>query len=114
MQRAQKGRSSVIDRMRPYAPTGVIFLLILYFGIQALTGERGLLSHEERLQLLERRQMELAQLEEERAELELRVRYLRADSLSRDLLEERARVILGFVSPEDYLIPARRAASTSS
>lgn len=100
--------------MRPYAPTGVIFLLILYFGVQALTGERGLLSHGERVELLERRQVELARLEDRRRDMELRVRYLRTDNLSRDLLEERARVVLGFAQPGDYLIPAPRPAATTS
>ena len=100
--------------MRPYAPTGVIFLLILYFGVQALTGERGLLSHGERAEMLERRQVELARLEEQRQDLEIRVRYMRTDNLSRDLLEERARVVLGFARPEDYLIPAPRPAATAS
>jgi len=100
--------------MRPYAPTGVIFLLILYFGVQALTGERGLLSHGERAEMLERRQVELARLEDQRQDLEIRVRYMRTDNLSRDLLEERARVVLGFARPEDYLIPAPRPAATAS
>ena len=100
--------------MRPYAPTGVIFLLILYFGVQALTGERGLLSHGERAEMLERRQVELARLEDQRQDLEIRVRYMRTDNLSRDLLEERARVVLGFARPEDSLIPAPRPAATAS
>ena len=100
--------------MRPYAPTGVIFLLILYFGVQALTGERGLLSHGERAEMLERRQVELARLEDQSQDLEIRVRYMRTDNLSRDLLEERARVVLGFARPEDYLIPAPRPAATAS
>jgi cell division protein FtsB len=104
----------VIDRMRPYAPTGLIFLLILYFGVQALTGERGLLSHGERAEMLERRQIELVQLEDRRQDLELRVRYLRPDNLSRDLLEERARVVLGFAAPGDYLIPLEQSAVTAS
>ena len=99
--------------MRPYAPTGVIFLLILYFGVQALTGERGLLSHGERAEMLQRRQVELAGLEDQRQDLELRVRYLRTDNLSRDLLEERARVILGFATPGDYLIPIEPPATAS-
>ncbi|MFN3536908.1 MAG: FtsB family cell division protein [Brevundimonas sp.] len=103
----------MIDRMRPYAPTGVIFLLILYFGVQALTGERGLLSHGERAEMLERRQVELALLEDQRQDLELRVRYLRTDNLSRDLLEERARIVLGFATPGDYLIPIERPATAS-
>ena len=100
--------------MRPYAPTGLIFLLILYFGVQALTGERGLLSHGERAEMLERRQIELVQLEDRRQDLELRVRYLRPDNLSRDLLEERARVVLGFAAPGDYLIPLEQRAVTAS
>ena len=100
--------------MRPYAPTGLIFLLILYFGVQALTGERGLLSHGERAEMLERRQIELVQLEDRRQDLELRVRYLRPDNLSRDLLEERARVVLGFAAPGDYLIPLEQSAVTAS
>ena len=104
----------MIDRMRPYAPTGLIFLLILYFGVQALTGERGLLSHGERAEMLERRQIELVQLEDRRQDLELRVRYLRPDNLSRDLLEERARVVLGFAAPGDYLIPLEQRAVTAS
>ncbi|MFN4297919.1 MAG: FtsB family cell division protein [Brevundimonas sp.] len=99
--------------MRPYAPTGVIFLLILYFGVQALTGERGLLSHGDRAEMLAQRQVELAQLEAQRNDLELRVRYLRTDNLSRDLLEERARVILGFATPGDYLIPVERPTTAS-
>ena len=37
-------------------------------------------------------------------DLEVRVRYLRTDSLSRDLLEERARAVLGFSDPRDYVI----------
>ena len=100
--------------MRPYAPTGIIFLLILYFGVQALTGERGLLSHGERAEMLERRQAELVQLEHRRQDLELRARYLRTDNLSRDLLEERARVVLGFAAPGDYLIPVERRPVTAS
>ena len=100
--------------MRPYAPTGLIFLLILYFGVQALTGERGLLSHGERAEMLERRQIELVQLEDRRQELELRVRYLRPDNLSRDRLEESARVVLGFAAPGDFLIPLEQRAVTAS
>ena len=97
----------MIDRMRPYAPSAVILFLILYFGVQALTGERGLLSGGHREALLERREVELARLIEHRDDLEVRVRYLRTDSLSRDLLEERARVVLGFADPRDYVVRVR-------
>ena len=36
--------------------------------------------------------------------LETKVRFLRDDNLSADLLEERAHVLLGFTDPRDYVI----------
>ena len=92
------------ETMKPYLPTAGLLLLIVYLAVQALTGERGLLSGAEREAMLERREHELAQLTEQRNDLELRVRYLRAGHLSRDMLEERARVVLGFADPRDYVI----------
>ena len=99
------------ERMKPYLPSCVLLLLVAYLGVQALTGERGLLSGGKRDAMLERREAQLADILEERKDLEVRVRYLRTDSLSRDLLEERARAVLGFADPRDYVIrvanPAR-------
>ena len=92
------------ERMKPYVPSCVLLLLIAYLGVQALTGERGLLGGGEREAMLLRREAQLASLMEQRRDLEIRVRYLRTDSLSRDLLEERARAVLGFADPRDYVI----------
>jgi cell division protein FtsB len=94
----------VPERMKPYLPSCVLLLLIAYLGVQALTGERGLLSGGERDAMLARREAQLADILEQRQDLEVRVRYLRTDSLSRDLLEERARAVLGFADPRDYVI----------
>ncbi len=104
------------ERMKPYFPSALLLLLIVYLGVQALTGERGLLSGGERDAMLLRREAQLATILEQRRDLEIRVRYLRADSLSRDLLEERARAVLGFADPRDYVIrvsaPAADATDT--
>ena len=94
----------MLDKMKPYRLSIVLALLIGYLGVQALTGERGLLSGGERDALLRQREQQLAQLTEQRRDLEVRVRFLRTDSLSRDLLEERARAVLGFSDPRDYVI----------
>ena len=94
----------MLERMKPYALSAFLLLLVGYLGVQALTGERGLLSGGERSALLEARETQLEALAEERQDLEVRVRYLRTDSLSRDLLEERARAVLGFSDPRDYVI----------
>ncbi len=105
------------ERMKPYLPTAFLLFLIVYLGVQALTGQRGLLSGGERTALLQKREVELARLTAQNEELELRVRHLQTNALSRDLLEERARVVLGFSDPRDYVIrvstpvvPARTAA----
>ena len=92
------------ERMKPYSLSAFLFLMVVYLGVQALTGERGLLSGSARDQRLAQREAELATLTEQRADLEVRVRYLRTDSLSRDLLEERARTVLGLSDPRDYII----------
>ena len=87
-----------------YLPTAVLAALVVYFGFQALTGDRGLLTARERKIELTRRQAELTRLHARRMELEARARLLRNDSLSADLLEERARALLGFADPRDYVI----------
>jgi len=94
----------VPERMKPYFPSAILLLLIVYLGVQALTGQRGLLSGHERDAMLVRREAQLSGIMEQRRDLEVRVRYLRTDSLSRDLLEERARAVLGFSDPRDYVI----------
>lgn len=102
------------ERMKPYFPSAMLLLLIAYLGVQALTGERGLLSGGERDAMLLRREAQLASLMEQRRDLEIRVRYLRTDSLSRDLLEERARAVLGFADPRDYVIRVSTPASEAT
>jgi cell division protein FtsB len=100
------------EQMKPYTATALLFLLVAYLGIQALTGERGLLSGAERNARLAQREAQLTTLTEQRADLEVRVRYLRTGSLSRDLLEERARAVLGFSDPRDYVVRTVTATPT--
>ena len=100
----------MIHRLRPYLPTALFALLIFYFGCQALTGDRGLLTRPQRNAELATRIARLKQLQAEEAELDTRARLLSDTSLSRDLLDERAREILGFADPRDYVVRlARRA-----
>ncbi len=104
----------MFERLKPYLPTACLALLVLYLGVQALTGERGLLSGPERHRLLAQREAQLTDLAETRAELETRVRHLRSDRLSRDLLEERARVVLGLVDPRDVIVHVSAPAPSST
>jgi cell division protein FtsB len=94
----------VLARLRPYLPTAALAFLIFYFGFHALTGERGILTTNERDATLAAKTEELTQVRAERQDLEIRARLLRDQSLSADLLEERARSLLGFADPRDYVI----------
>ena len=91
-------------RLRSYLPTAILATLIFYFGFQALSGPRGFLSIRQRSYTLEQKTAELAKLRAERIDLETRARLLRDQSLSADLLEERARSLLGLADPRDYVI----------
>jgi cell division protein FtsB len=94
----------VFARFRSYLPTAALVLLIFYFGFHAFTGERGLLSSTQRDAALAAKSKELADLRTQRQDLEARARLLRDTSLSADLLEERARSLLGFGHPNDYVV----------
>jgi cell division protein FtsB len=94
----------VLARLRPYLPTAVLFLLIVYFALNAFSGDRGLLTSNQRDETLIAKTRELAQVRAQRQDLEMRARLLRDTSLSADLLEERARSLLGFADPRDYVI----------
>ena len=94
----------MFERLRPFIPSALIAVLIAYFGFHALTGERGLLTSGQRDETLTARTAELQQIRAERLDLEARARLLRDSSLSADLLEERARSLLGFADPKDYVI----------
>lgn len=98
----------MFDRLRPYLVTLGLAFATVYFAAQGLTGDKGLLTTDERAETLQVRKVELARLEAERRDLEARVKLLRDDHLSADLLEERARALLGFADPRDFVIRMRR------
>jgi cell division protein FtsB len=98
----------VFAALKPYIPTALLGFLIFYFGVHALTGDRGLLTGQTREETLTVRTRELEKMRAERIELETRVKLLSNRSLSRDLLEERARAMLGFGDPRDYVIRINR------
>ena len=78
-------------------------LLVAYFAYHAVEGDRGILAWQ-RLdcEVAEARAVR-DRLSGEQAAFEKRVSMLRPDGLDPDLLEERARLVLGFV-PSDGLI----------
>lgn len=95
-------------------PTALITLVLTYVCVQYLTGDKGFFSQESRDRDLVVKEQQLAQLKTERADLEARAKYLQIGHLSKDLLEERARVLLGLSEPKAYVIRERIGQNTNS
>jgi cell division protein FtsB len=103
-ERAPVVTSLSISRLRPYLPTALIAIVIAWACVQYLTGDKGFFSQELRKKEIAYKEAQLLKLEAEHQDLEARARYLQSNNLSRDLLEERAHVVLGFSAPNEFVI----------
>ena len=79
-------------------------LFIGYFAANAFTGNHGLRAQQDLEQQLTAMKAELLELKAERAVWEHRVSLLRADRLDPDMLDERARALLGHADPRDLIL----------
>jgi cell division protein FtsB len=75
-----------------------------YFGVNAFTGNHGLRAQIDLDQQMAAMQEELRQVKAERTVWERRVALLRSDRLDPDMLDERARALLGYVAPRDLTL----------
>jgi cell division protein FtsB len=84
-------------------------LFIGYFGVNAFTGNHGLRAQADLDQQLAAMQQELNGLKAERNDWERRVSLLRPERIDPDMLDERARALLGLADPRDLtlIIPPR-------
>ena len=79
-------------------------LFIGYFGINAYTGNRGILAKQDLDQRIADLNSELDAARAERARWERRVALLKADRLDPDMLDERARQLLDYADPRDVTV----------
>jgi len=77
---------------------------LVYFGYHAIHGDRGAIAFGKLEQELRLAEAQLAELRVERQAIENRVRLLQPQQLDADLLEERARLLLGLGHPDDAVI----------
>ncbi len=82
----------------------ICFVLVIYFSYHAIQGERGLLVWVQLMNEIEQSERSHAALVETRQNLERRVAFLRPESLDRDLLLERAHIVLGLVGDDEVVI----------
>jgi cell division protein FtsB len=79
--------------------------MMVYFGYHAVQGDRGLIAWWNLRYELEKTEADLERVTVQKQALENRVALLRPQSLDRDMLEERARLMLGAVHTDDLIIP---------
>jgi cell division protein FtsB len=79
-------------------------LFIGYFAVNAFTGNHGLRAQQNLEQQLGTMQGELTRLKAERILWQRRVALLRSDRLDPDMLDERARALIGYVDPRDLTL----------
>lgn len=91
-------------RARKILPLVLAACVIGYFGYHGLHGERGFLAWRELKRDLAAAQAVEAELAAQRSQLDRRTALLRADNLDPDLLDERARVLLGYGRPDELVI----------
>jgi cell division protein FtsB len=82
--------------------------IIGYFGINAYTGAHGLKAKQDLAQQQADLMRELERLRGERKVWEQRLSLLRADNLDPDLLDERARALLGYADPRELVLILKR------
>jgi cell division protein FtsB len=83
-------------------------LLIGYFGVNAYTGRYGLKAKQEIDQRIGELARERDSLRAVRLQWERRVALLDSRSLDPDMLDERARALLGYVDPRDLTLRIRQ------
>ncbi len=83
-------------------------LLIGYFGVNAYTGNHGLKAKAALDQQFTALSGELAGLKRERAEWQRRVALLKSESIDPDMLDERARAMLGYLDARELTLVNKR------
>ena len=79
-------------------------LFIGYFGVNAFTGAHGLRAQADLDKRLATMNAQLARLKAERTVWQRRVSLLRSNQIDPDMLDERARALLGLVDPRDITL----------
>jgi len=79
-------------------------LLIGYFGVNAYSGNRGLKAKEAIDRQMAELNADLQRLKLEHGQWERRIALLKSDDIDPDMLDERARALLGYADPNDLTL----------
>jgi cell division protein FtsB len=79
----------------------IFFLIMSYFIFHSIYGSRGIIEYFKLQAELDRSHIKLENLRSERLEIENRAKLLRPGSLDKDMLDEKARNVLGLSKPNE-------------
>lgn len=101
MKAAPKKQKNLISQT---LSTLLCFGLFVYFSFHLMHGDMGYFALRGVTQKLAETEARQVTIVAERTALENRVKLLRSSSLDLDMLDERARVVLGFIGPDEVAI----------
>ena len=92
---------SFLNTLGLYVTAG---LLVGYFAVNAYSGNHGLKAKQDLDRQMAALSTELNQLQVERAQWQRRVDLLKPENIDPDMLDERARALLDYVSPDELTL----------
>ncbi len=98
-------KQDISRKARQFVEPLIGALIIAYMAYHAVQGDRGLMAWWSLRYEIEKTALEREQVSAEKRALEQRVSLLRPESLDRDMLEERARLMLGAIAPDELIVP---------
>jgi cell division protein FtsB len=81
-----------------------LFLLIIYFLLHSLNGERGVFAYFKLKKEIVQQSKLLASLQDERSSLEIKAKLLHPKTLDLDMLDEQARKDLSMIAPDEKVV----------
>ncbi|HYE87987.1 MAG TPA: septum formation initiator family protein [Vicinamibacterales bacterium] len=81
--------------------------LVVYIAYNTVQGDRGMIAYWQLTKQVEQAKTLRADLDQQRQRLENRVTLMYPQSLDPDMLDERARFMLGYSRPDEYVVILR-------
>ena len=100
-----RGGKRIFELIRRAAFPALALIVVGTFAGHAIAGPNGILAWGGYHRALKERQVELAQLEQERAELKHRSQLLDPRKADPDMADELVRKNLGLVRPDEVIVP---------
>jgi cell division protein FtsB len=99
------GPNRILALIRRVAMPALAVIVVGTFAGHAIAGENGILAWGSYHRALQQRQAELAQIEQQRAELKHRSDLLNPNKADPDMADELVRKNLGLVRPDEVIVP---------